>query len=294
MFENRRFLNFKGYKWLIYAAASSAALTHFGCAHRTSNQEDAKQETIVSKSLSGDRYNRKAVYLHQIQSPQRADSGSSPYFCAYLIATSQVKLETPYNLVKNAFLERTGEAISLDNTKPNTKATYQVFPLNIDPRLKYHYGFNEAMLAQGISEAQNAAKRAEIGTAFRLVSKTLQLVFGVPTALFRIVTHKNNSFESTQAVDNLSRTATEITELKKTCALDSLLNEGEEKLKGEMSSKTVERIGRQVGTDMAVFDAIVLGISSIKETEATKGRALCPENFSDLLVAFNNFDSSCK
>ncbi len=294
MFENRRFLNFKGYKWLIYAAASSAALTHFGCAHRTSNQDNAKQKTLVSEPLAGDRYNRLALYLHQIPEEVPASGGNGPYFCAYMIATNQVTLERPVDLVKNAVFEHRDQAVSLTEERIKTNEKYTIYPVNITSTLKHHYGFNQEMFRQGMQTALTESKNSKFAGLIKLIGGTARTLFvDVPNSLFTVVATRQDSFEATQTADNLAAKVAEVTELKQTCAMRTNLEDGYQKVMQEMNSTTVERIGREVKTDLAVFDAIGRAIKAIKETPETKARALCPKKYSELLEAFNRFDSGC-
>jgi hypothetical protein len=294
MFGNRCFLNFKDYRWLKYVAVSSVTLAHIGCAHRTSNQENAKQNTLVSEPLAGDRYDRLALYLHQIPEANPATGGNGPYFCAYMIATNQVKLEGPADLVKNALLEHREQKVSLTEEGVKSNATYNIYPINITSTLKYHYGFNQEMFRQGMKAALTESKNSRFAGVSKLITGTARTLFvDVPGSLFTVVAKRQTSFASTQSGDYLAGKVADVTELKRTCRIREYLEEGYKKVSEEMSSKAVARIGREVETDLAVFDAIGLGIKAIKETDETKKRALCPETYNDLLAAFNRFDSGC-
>ena len=294
MFGNRCFFNFKDYRWLTYVAASSLTLTHLGCAHRTSNQDNAKQSTLVSEPLAGDRYNRLALYLHQIPEDKPVSGGNGPYFCAYMIATNQVKLQGPADLVKNALLEHREQKVSLNQERVKSNATYNIYPINITSTLKYHYGFNQEMFRQGMEAALTESKSSRFAGVIKLITGTARTLFvDVPGSLFTVVATRQNSFEATQTADSLAAKVADVTELKRTCKIRENLEDGYQKVRQEMNSKTVARIGREVETDLAVFDAIGLGIKAIKETPETKPRALCPETYNDLLAAFSRFDSGC-
>lgn len=270
-------------------------LSIVACAHRTSNQVDAKQETIVSKPVAGNRYDRKALYLHQIPTDSPAAAGTGPYFCAYLISTNQVRLEGSTDLVRNALQEREKGNIILAETDPKTDSKYSIYPINITAILKRHYGFNEPMLRQGMEAALAKAKSTKLSDTVKMVGSTAKAIFAdIPSAIFTVVTQRQNSFDAAQSADEVGQSFAEVTELKKTCAINENMETAYNAVRGEMRSSAAGRISREVKADIAIFDAIETGIRAIKETPETKKQALCPERYSELLEAFNRFDAACK
>jgi hypothetical protein len=205
-----------------------AGIVSLSCAHRSVNEVDARTKSVMSKSESGNRYIRKALYLHQLPEREEFAGRRDPFFCAYVIVAEEVKLESGRDFVKNAIAERQGDSISLTAPNPNQNAKYQIAPLNITKELELHYGFNRTMMLQGMNDARVLAKKSKVSDLFKIISGTVAAMFQGSAAIWTLVTQRQNSFDESQIADMVSARVSDVTELKKACALDSNMAEAQQ------------------------------------------------------------------